>query len=145
MRRLIRFLPCLLAASVFACVTVAGAAADPPGIRWIAAPNVNSVDGDDVYAAYCAACHGPTGRGNGPAVKYLGTPVPDLTRICEREEHFSFAHVKFHIIERQSLQPTMADWKQVLRNNYTSDSFAELALNNLVNHIERLQVSHDPR
>ena len=145
MRRTLFLLPCLFAAAVLALVPVGVAAADPPGIKWIAAPHVDSVNGDAIYAAYCAACHGPTGRGNGPAVKYLEVQVPDLTRICERDEHFSLAHVKFHIIERQSLQPTMADWKQVLRNNYTSDSFAEIALYNLIAHVEHLQVSHDPR
>lgn len=34
------------------------------------------------YEALCAGCHGPAGKGNGPAVASLETPVPDLTGIA---------------------------------------------------------------
>jgi mono/diheme cytochrome c family protein len=36
--------------------------------------------GADLYAQRCADCHGPRGRGDGPAAKDLQPPPPDLTR-----------------------------------------------------------------
>jgi putative copper export protein/mono/diheme cytochrome c family protein len=35
--------------------------------------------GADLYAQHCAGCHGPRGRGDGPAAKDLQPPPPDLT------------------------------------------------------------------
>jgi putative copper export protein/mono/diheme cytochrome c family protein len=35
--------------------------------------------GAEVYARQCASCHGPHGRGDGPAAKDLRPPPPDLT------------------------------------------------------------------
>jgi len=35
--------------------------------------------GAEVYARQCTACHGPHGRGDGPAAKDLRPPPPDLT------------------------------------------------------------------
>jgi putative copper resistance protein D len=35
--------------------------------------------GADLYAQRCAGCHGPSGRGDGPAAKDLQPPPPDLT------------------------------------------------------------------
>ena len=46
-------------------------ATDPESVRLIA-----SIDGNALYQAYCATCHGPDARGTGPA--------PDLTRIAQR-------------------------------------------------------------
>jgi mono/diheme cytochrome c family protein len=35
--------------------------------------------GAELFPADCAACHGPTGRGDGPAAKTLPVPPADLT------------------------------------------------------------------
>lgn len=43
-----------------------------------------SLEGKDSYAAYCAACHGRDGKGDGPAAPALRSPVPDLTMIAKR-------------------------------------------------------------
>lgn len=42
------------------------------------------LSGDRLYAASCAACHGPSARGDGPVAPILNVPVPDLTRIASR-------------------------------------------------------------
>jgi mono/diheme cytochrome c family protein len=34
--------------------------------------------GQRLYAEHCGACHGPAGRGNGPAMPPLSHPAPDL-------------------------------------------------------------------
>jgi mono/diheme cytochrome c family protein len=40
--------------------------------------------GKQEFASYCAVCHGPDGRGGGPAARALVMPPSDLTRIAAR-------------------------------------------------------------
>ena len=40
--------------------------------------------GQQMYKDYCAACHGPTGKGDGPAVEFLKAPPSDLTTMAKR-------------------------------------------------------------
>jgi len=42
-------------------------------------PLIRSVNGADLYRAYCASCHGKDARGGGPAAAALKAKVPDLT------------------------------------------------------------------
>lgn len=45
---------------------------------------INSLDGAKLYSAYCAVCHGPVAKGDGPMSKILVVETPDLTRIAKR-------------------------------------------------------------
>jgi mono/diheme cytochrome c family protein len=47
------------------------------------APQPESV-GKTLYMDHCTACHGPSGRGDGPLAGDLDRPVPDLTLIAQR-------------------------------------------------------------
>src|SRR5277367_6830526 len=40
--------------------------------------------GAGTYKEYCAACHGRTGKGDGPAVSALKVRPPDLTNLARR-------------------------------------------------------------
>ena len=40
--------------------------------------------GQEIYQQFCAACHGPDAKGNGPAASRLKTPPPDLTTLAKR-------------------------------------------------------------
>ena len=42
-----------------------------------------SVRGPDLFRAHCAACHGPEGKGNGPAGAALKTKPADLTILAK--------------------------------------------------------------
>ena len=44
--------------------------------------------GKQLFARYCASCHGATGRGDGPVAKSLRPEVPDLTRFAQRHGDF---------------------------------------------------------
>jgi len=42
--------------------------------------SVESIEkGQKIFTQHCVPCHGEKGRGDGPAGKYLGTPLPDFT------------------------------------------------------------------
>lgn len=62
-------------------ILVALAATSAVLVACMPAPDVT---GRALYLDHCAACHGPTGRGDGPAAAGLEPPVADLTRIAAR-------------------------------------------------------------
>lgn len=45
-------------------------------LKW---EDVAELDGDEVFNNLCSACHGTSGKGDGPAVSALEKGVPDLT------------------------------------------------------------------
>jgi len=62
-------------------------------------PPIRPVDGASIFQVYCAACHGPDGRGHGPASKALRQGVPDLTRLSQRNgDAFPAIHVRTMIM-----------------------------------------------
>lgn len=144
MRRTIVALLLLLAAAVVIGGPVT-ASSDPPGIKYVTARHLDSIEGADIYAAYCQVCHGPRGRGNGPAARRLSTPVPDLSTIGERDGAYNVIHVRLHVSDRHQ-HVVMPDWDEILYHNYSQQrGYAELAALNLARHIQRLQVVHEPR
>jgi len=40
--------------------------------------------GSSLYIRHCAACHGVSGEGDGPAAEAMRVPPSDLTRIAQR-------------------------------------------------------------
>ena len=45
---------------------------------------IDSIQGVELYKAYCATCHGLDAKGRGPMAGSLKTPPSDLTRIAIR-------------------------------------------------------------
>ena len=43
------------------------------------APLIHSLEGPDLFRAYCASCHGANAKGNGPAAAALKAKVANLT------------------------------------------------------------------
>ncbi len=46
----------------------------------------NPVSGEQIFKQYCAVCHGPGGKGDGPAETALKVPPPDLTTLAQRHD-----------------------------------------------------------
>jgi mono/diheme cytochrome c family protein len=42
------------------------------------------LQGEQLFKAYCASCHGRTGKGDGPFVQALKTPPADLSLLTQR-------------------------------------------------------------
>jgi hypothetical protein len=60
--------------------------------------------GEALYGRYCASCHGPAGKGDGPVAPALGTPPADLTTLAKRSGgSFDEAEVMGAIDGRRSI------------------------------------------
>jgi mono/diheme cytochrome c family protein len=78
----------LLANLIFVALSGATAKAQiiPPGPnQWQLSPEYIPT-GETMYGQYCAACHGPNAKGNGPAAVALKVPPPDLTTLAKRHD-----------------------------------------------------------
>jgi len=73
------------ASSLLMTVAVLSACAAPPEEPSIPDPDPLLVEvGAELFATYCASCHGVDARGDGPAASALSPPPADLTRIAAR-------------------------------------------------------------
>jgi mono/diheme cytochrome c family protein len=52
-------------------------------IKHVTAPATSAASGSEMFKAYCAACHGVDGKGNGPAAPALKVPPTDLTSLSK--------------------------------------------------------------
>jgi mono/diheme cytochrome c family protein len=129
----------LLAGLVFAAAP--RVAAQQVKTEPIQAPS--GVDGAGTFKAYCAQCHGLTGRGDGPAAKALKTPPADLTLIAKRHNgQFPSSNVRGSIAGDPATPAhgtrEMPMWGPVFRS-VENPSVTELRLSNLVKYLEQLQ------
>src|SRR5208282_3202743 len=71
----------------FTCTVAAQekAQAPPPEkvITHIPVRAVSAASGKEMYASYCAVCHGTEGKGGGPAASALKVPPTDLTLLSK--------------------------------------------------------------
>lgn len=59
--------------------------------------------GENEYLAACAACHGPSGKGDGPVAQYLNVRPPDLSQLTRRSDgQFPFYKV-FQLVDGRTL------------------------------------------
>lgn len=56
-----------------------------PAMLPAAAADFTGYTGQELYARFCASCHGDSGQGDGPVAASLTVQVPDLTRLARRE------------------------------------------------------------
>jgi mono/diheme cytochrome c family protein len=78
----------LLAGAAACCAALAVFGAQSPAAPKSPAsqqppPLIRSVEGPDLFRAYCASCHGEDAKGNGPAAVALKSKVPDLTVLAK--------------------------------------------------------------
>ena len=76
---------CALALLLVGCAGAGGAGGDESQTRGAApASAILAERGRELFQRYCAACHGASAEGDGPAAPALRTAPPDLTRIAAR-------------------------------------------------------------
>src|SRR5262245_31417592 len=106
---------------------------------------LESLTGRESFDRYCAACHGPDGRGTGPVAVSLKTQPADLTTIAQRSGG-SFPRQRVASFVDGTSRPLPAHgtddmpvWGSVFRGLESSDARVRVRLANLVAYVESLQ------
>jgi mono/diheme cytochrome c family protein len=71
-------------AALVSILTIAGAQENQ--IKTTQVKPTSSVSGAQMFKEYCAICHGPSGKGDGPVATALKVPPPDLTTLAQRHD-----------------------------------------------------------
>ena len=112
--------------------------ADPSKERLIA-----SVQGRDLYKTYCAACHGPDAKGDGPKAATLKIPPPDLTRISARHGGTFPLKLIERIISGEEELPhghgPMPVWGPVFSQVDRDQDLGRLRIDNLARYLKDMQ------
>jgi mono/diheme cytochrome c family protein len=131
-----------LATIMVVCAVPAVAAAQIPKIKKAPARNTSSTNGVEMYRAYCAPCHGRTGRGDGPAAPALKNKPADLTTLA-RDHGGTFSNKDFEDriggtgMAAAHGSSEMPVWGPIFRDLPGND---KLRVYNLKQYIDSLQV-----
>jgi mono/diheme cytochrome c family protein len=134
----------LLSILVFGA-TSAASSDNQKAIRKGPARRTSPSSGSEMYRAYCAACHGLGGKGDGPASSALKSAPADLTQLAKRNSG-KFPELQvFGAINGDLRVPAhgskdMPVWGVVFRGMGDNGvSGATLRIRNLTRYIESLQ------
>ncbi len=105
---------------------------------------IYSIKGPDLYRAYCASCHGLTGRGDGPAAPALKAKIPDLTLLARNNGGvFPTARVRKMISGDEVLAAhgsrEMPIWGPIFHQVEEDRDFGAVRLENLAKYLESIQ------
>ena len=135
-----------IAVAVLFVLALGGAAAsqEKPEIVKRPAPATDVGDPKAMFREYCASCHGPEGKGNGPAAAALKTVPADLTRISARNDgKFPTNKVRRYIEGLDEIPAhgsrDMPVWGPVLRSLGGGQSEMQLRIENLTKYLESIQ------
>jgi len=107
-----------------------------------------AMSGPQLYARFCASCHGAQGRGDGPVSGSFAIEVPDLSTLARRQGNtYSRERIERIVDGRHMLTAhgsrTMPVWGEGFSQSELGNPDAELAVRSivskLVDFIESLQ------
>ncbi len=105
----------------------------------------DATSGKAMYASYCASCHGPAGKGDGPAASELKTPPVDLTQLAKNNHgDFPSNHV-WAILQFGAKAPAhgssdMPVWGMLFRSLDPNDPVkTNQRIQNLVDYLKSFQ------
>lgn len=116
-------------------------------IKRVPVTQTSPVSGKEMYAAYCAACHGTEGKGNGPAAQALKTHPTNLTMLARSNGNkFPQDHV-VSVLRFGTELPAhgsrdMPVWGPILRslNRSTTTSEEQQRISNLTRYLSTMQM-----
>jgi len=106
---------------------------------------IDSIQGPNLYKAYCAVCHGPNAKGDGPMAMFLKTPPSDLTRISSRNGGmFPLAKIRRVIAGEDPLAAghgtrQMPIWGPIFSQVAWDQDLGRVRVDNLAKYLESLQ------
>ena len=107
---------------------------------------IRSLEGPDLFRAYCAPCHGLDAKGRGPAASALKTRVPDLTILARNNGgQFPSNRVRRTILGDEVRMShgsrEMPIWGPIFHQIEADVDWGNVRLENLVNYLESIQPS----
>ena len=104
---------------------------------------IASIQGPALYKAYCAVCHGPEGKGNGPAASTLKIPPADLTRIAAKNGgEFPLMRIERIISgeEERRGHGAMPAWGPIFSVVGRDQDLGRVRIDNLARYLREIQV-----
>ena len=135
---------CMLVLALPALYTVTLAAWQTT-VKRVPVSRTDVTAGPDMFRAYCAPCHGPDGKGRGPAAPAVKNAPADLTKLAAKNNgKFPEMSVMHTISSEEAMTPAhgsrdMPVWGPIFRELGPREGFATLRVNNLVRYIESIQ------
>jgi mono/diheme cytochrome c family protein len=121
----------------------ASANAQEKTIKTVPAKPTTAIDGKSLFQEYCAVCHGPNGKGGGPAASALKAAPGDLTQISRKNGGKFPEERLLRILKGEETlaahgNQDMPIWGQVF-NNMGNLNMTQGRLNSLLQYIEGMQ------
>jgi len=104
----------------------------------------NTFKGDDLYRQFCAVCHGPDGKGTGPAASALKVRATDLTQMNRQNNgKFPALHVKNILTGVDGVAAhgsiDMPTWGDTFKSISANETFGEMRIEALVEYLQKIQ------
>jgi mono/diheme cytochrome c family protein len=103
-----------------------------------------TMEGPDLYAEYCAVCHGKDGKGGGPAAAALKKEPADLTQLARKNggkfnELSVLTAISGADVVAAHGSRDMPIWGTVFASLSTNDGVRRIRINALIKHVETMQ------
>ena len=133
--------------AVIALVFIAAAQEKAVNVKTVPVTYTNPASGSEMYSVYCAACHGATGQGNGPAASVFTKPPTNLTTLAKNNNGKYPAQHVYAVLEFGTPVPAhgniqMPVWNTLFRSlNFSEEpeGATKLRIKNLVDYIQSIQ------
>lgn len=131
--------------AILMLMVMLGLAAAAQKIKRVPAPYTSPASGKEMYINHCAACHGASAKGDGPAATALKTAPSDLTALAKKNGgKFPADHVYNSIVGDLNVPahgtPEMPIWGNVYRGmSKGHQTEVQQRVSNLTSYIESLQ------
>jgi len=115
-----------------------------PKIEKVPPVATSPASGKEMFTAYCAVCHGPDGKGDGPAAAALKKAPANLTQLSAKNGgKFPDAVVARYISGDETTAAhgsrDMPIWGKVFHSMENNPAVDELRIRNLTNYVKTLQ------
>jgi mono/diheme cytochrome c family protein len=126
-------------------IVFAGFTASAQTVKRTAVTPTSAASGQEMFATYCATCHGTAGKGDGPAAPALKKAPANLTELTQRNSG-KFPEMKVYgTIKGDSNTPAhgsreMPIWGSVFQSlSHGDQGQVQLRISNLTKYIESIQ------
>jgi mono/diheme cytochrome c family protein len=129
------------------CLAILAACAlraqEKPAIKRVPVQPTDMTSGKEMFKTYCATCHGPGGKGDGPAAAALKKAPADLTQLARKHngkfpDGYVVAKLK-NVDEPVHGSREMPVWGALLPSVSQGEAETQLRINNIVAYIGSIQ------